>query len=100
MIQLFAVKEQREIGEIPDHCSVALALQVVRETFHRWWERPKEAFATKLQSATKQKYTHHSSRKARYSPNYKDKPAAGKPVIRKATPWHKTKLKMTLAKAA
>jgi Transposase DDE domain len=100
LIQLFAVKEQIEIGEVPEHCSVALAIQVVRETFQRWWERPEEAFATRLQSATKQKYTHHSSRKARYCPNYKDKPAAGKPVIRKATAWHKAKLKRSFATAA
>ena len=100
LIQLFAVKEQIEIGEIPEHCSVALAIQVVRETFQRWWESPEEAFASKLQAATKQKYTHHSSQKARYCPNYKDKPAAGKPVIRKATPWHKAKLKKTFGKAA
>lgn len=100
LIQLFAVKEQIEIGEIPEHCSVALAIQVVRETFQRWWERPEQAFATKLQAATKQKYTHHSSRKARYCPNYKDKPAAGKPVIRRATAWHKAKLKKVFAMAA
>jgi hypothetical protein len=100
LIQLFAVKEQIEIGEVPEHCSVATAIQVVRETFQRWWERPEEAFGSKLQSATKEKYTHHSSRKARYCPNYKDKPAAGNPVIRKATPWHKAKLKATFGKAA
>jgi hypothetical protein len=100
LIQLFAVKEQIEIGEVPQHCSVALAIQVVRETFQRWWACPEETFATRLQSATKPRYTHHSSRKARYCPNYKDKPAAGKPVIRKATPWHKAKLKKTFGKAA
>jgi hypothetical protein len=100
LIQLFAVKEQIEIGEVPEHCSVALAIHVVRETFQRWWERPEEAFATKLQAATKEKYTHHSSRKARYCPNYKDKPAAGKPVIRRATAWHKAKLKKALTMAA
>jgi hypothetical protein len=100
LIQLFAVKEQMEIGEIPEHCSVALAIQVVRETLRRWWERPDDGFAAKLQGATKEKYTHHSSRKARYSPNYKDKPAAGKPVIRKATPWHKARLNKCSAAAA
>ncbi|HEV3257648.1 MAG TPA: transposase [Gemmataceae bacterium] len=100
LIQLFAVKEQRQIGEIPEHCSVALAIQVVRETFRRWWERPEEAFATKLQGATKERYTRHGSKKARYCPNYKDKPAAGKPVVRTATPWHKAKLKHCRATAA
>jgi Transposase DDE domain len=93
LIQLFAVKEQVEIDEVPEHCSVAMAIQVVRETFRRWWERPEETFAAKLQGATKEKYTQHSSKKARYCPNYKDKPAAGKPVICNATPWHRARLK-------
>src|SRR5262249_26383138 len=47
LIQLFAVKEQVRIGAIPEQCSVALAIQVVRETFRRWWERPDQAFATR-----------------------------------------------------
>lgn len=100
LIQLFAVKEQVEIGEVPEHCSVALAIQVVRETFRRWWERPEEAFASRLQTATKDTHTRHRSKKARYCPNYKDKPAAGKPVIRNATPWHKARIKKCLATAA
>jgi hypothetical protein len=100
LIQLFAVKEQVEIGEIPDRCSVALAIQVVRETFRRWWERPDEPFASKLQGATKENYTRHGSKKARYCPNYKDKPSAGAPTIRTATRWHKRKIKQAFAAAA
>jgi hypothetical protein len=99
LIQLFAVKEQQEIGEIPEHCSVALAIQVIRETFRRWWEQPDEAFATKLQAATKDTHRRHGSKKARYRPNYKDKPSAGKPVVRTATPWHKARIKQCLATA-
>jgi hypothetical protein len=100
LIQLFAVKEQVEIGEIPEHCSVAMAIQVIRETLRRWWERPDDGFAAKLQAATKARYRQHSSKKARYRPNYKDKPAAGKPVILKATPWHKSRLQRCSATAA
>lgn len=100
LIQLFAVKEQVEIGEIPENCSVTLAIQVIRETFRRWWERPEEALATKLQSATKDKHTRHGSKKARYCPNYKDKPTAGKPVLRTATAWHKARLKQSIVYAA
>jgi Transposase DDE domain len=93
LIQLFAVKEQLHIGEVPENCSVALAIQVIRETFQRWWEQPDEPFASKLQSATKDNHKRHRPKKARYRPNYKDKPSAGKPVIRKATKWHKQRLK-------
>jgi hypothetical protein len=100
LIQLLAVKEQLEIGEVPANCSVALAIQVIRETFQRWWEQPDEPFASKLQSATKDKHKRHRPKKARYCPNYKDKPKAGKPVILKATKWHKQRLKQYLATAA
>jgi hypothetical protein len=93
LIQLFAVKEQLAIGAIPEHCSVALAIQVIRETFRRWWERPDQPFALKLQAATKETYTRQSSKKARYCPNYKDKPSTGQPVVSNATPWHKARLK-------
>jgi hypothetical protein len=100
LIQLFAVKEQVQIGAIPEHCSAALAIQVIRETFHRWWERPEETFTAKLQTATKETYTRHSSKKARYRPNYKDKPSAGQPMVRIATPWHKARLQQHLEAAA
>jgi Transposase DDE domain len=100
LIQLFAVKEQLMIGEVPEHCSVALAIQVVRETFQRWWDQPEEAFATRLQGATKEKYTRRRSKKARYCPNFKDKPSAGAPQVRKATHWHKERLKRCFENAA
>jgi hypothetical protein len=93
LIQLFAVKEQLEIGEVPDHCSVALAIQIIREALRRWWEQPDDALASKLQAATKDNHTRRRSKKARYRPDYKDKPSAGNPVVQKATPWHKSRLK-------
>jgi len=93
LIQLFAVKEQLKIGDVPEHCSVALAIQVIRETLRRWWEVPDETFICKLRAATKDGYKRRGSKKARYCPNYKDKPSAGKPVVRNATRWHKSKLK-------
>lgn len=97
LIQLFAVKEQLAMGAVPEACSVALALQVIRETIRRWWERPDQTWAIQLQAATKETYTRHSSKKARYRPNYKDKPSAGEPVVRNATPWHRARLKQCFA---
>ena len=41
--------------------------------------------AEQLQSATKDDYHRKSSKKARYRPQYKDKPAAGKPIIETAS---------------
>ena len=102
LIQLFAVKEQIDIGEIPEHCSVALAIQVVRETVRRWWEQPDRDFTSKLQSATKDLYRRRRSKKARYCPpcQDKDKPSAGKPVIVNASGWHKAMLEKFMAAAA
>jgi hypothetical protein len=93
LIPLFAVKEPLAIGAIPEHCRVALAIQVIRETFRRWWERPDQPFPLTLQAATNETSTRQRSKKARYCPNYKDKPSTGPPVVCNATPWHKARLK-------
>lgn len=85
MIQLFAVKEQIKIGEVPEHCSVSLAIQIVRTLFQRWSERADEAFPKKLRMATKDKYQRKRRKDARYKPEYKDKPSAGQPKIKTAT---------------
>lgn len=100
IIQLFAVKEQIEIGEVPEHCSVALAIHIIRETFQRWSERPEEAFASRLQTATKDTYQRRSSKRARYQANYKDKPSAGHPIIITATRQHKARLRQHIKMAA
>jgi len=100
MIQLFAVKEQIAIGAVPEHCSVSLAIQVIRTTFQRWSEIPDEAFTTKLQTATKDSYHRKTSKEARYKPDYKDKPAAGEPKVLTATQQQKAnaaKLQLEMA---
>jgi len=102
MIQLFAVKEQIKIGKVPKHCSVGLAIEVVRTTFQRWSEYPKreETLAARLRAAVKDEYVRNSSKQARYQPNYKDKPSAGKPNIITATRKHKSRLTHYLQTAA
>jgi hypothetical protein len=100
LIQLFAVKEQVEVGEVPERCSVGLAIEVIREMLRRWSERPDVSFAENLRGATKDGYERKRSKKARYCPNYKDKPKAGKPKIRKAARQDKLRLKRYLENAA
>jgi hypothetical protein len=85
MIQLFAVKEQMAMGEVPEHCSVSLAIQVIRTTFQRPLEIPDEALATQLQTAVKDRYRRKAKKEGRYKPQYKDKPAAGSPKVLTAT---------------
>jgi Transposase DDE domain len=85
MIQLLAVKEQIAVGEIPEHCSVSLAIHVIRTTFQRPSEVPEEAWTIQMQTATKDEYQRKSSKEARYKPDFKDKPAAGKPKVWNAT---------------
>ena len=93
LVQLFAVKEQIAVGKVPQQCSVSLAIQVVRTTFQRWSEISAETFVSQLQKATKDEYRRQGSKKARYRPDYKDKPAAGHPKVLTATREQKEQLR-------
>ena len=95
MIHLFAVKEQVSIGEPPSQTSAAMAIQVVRSILFLWCEIPEEGadLTTQLQNAVLDTYTRRSSKRARYKPNKKDKPSAGKPIITVATRKNKQQLK-------
>lgn len=100
LIQLFAVKEQIAIGGVPERCSVGLAIQVVREMLQRWSERAGRGFAAQLRGATKDGYQRRGSKRARYRPDYKDKPSAGPPEVKAATRRHKKWLRRYLQNAA
>ena len=100
MIQLFAVKEQIAIGEPPTHSSAALAIRAVRDVFHSWDEIPSKgsSLKSKLRHAVIDQYERSKeSKKARYRPDDKDKPCAGKPVLIDANRKHKLMLKQYLA---
>lgn len=102
MIQLFAVKEQLAIGQPPTHSSAALAIHAIRNVFHHWSETPTPAthLKSKLQHAVTDQYRRSKkSKQARYRPDNKDKPHAGKPVLITATRQHKLQLKKHLALA-
>jgi hypothetical protein len=102
MIQLFAVKERVQLGEPPAHSSAALAIRIIRELFDRRHEQPSrtETLNARLQTATIDNYQRTASKKARYQPNYKDKPSAGEPKIITAKRQHKIQLQNYLAVAA
>jgi hypothetical protein len=102
IIQLFAIKEQIQFGEAPEYCSVSLAIRIVRETVGRWQETPAtgETFQLRLRAAVGDDYRRTSSKKARYRPDFKDKPSAKKPKLLDATPQHKQWLQQHLKKAA
>jgi hypothetical protein len=102
MIQLHAVKEQIELGEPPQNSSAALAIRVIREMFDRRSEpsEPGDDLTARLQAATNDAYNRKGSKKARYRPHNKDKPAAGEPKIVNAGPEHKMLLQNYLAHAA
>ncbi len=94
MIHLFAVKEQVEIGEPPSKTSAALAIQVVRHILFLWCEVPEEGsdLTALLQNAVIDTYERQSSKQARYHPNKKDKPSAGKPKVEVADQKKKKQL--------
>lgn len=100
LIQLFAVKEQIAIGAVPGECSVGLAVQVIRDMLRNWSAEATAGFAAHLRAATKDRYRRRGSKRARYRPDYKDKPTAGAPRVERATRKHKKWLKQYLQNAA
>jgi hypothetical protein len=98
LIQLFAIKEQIEIGEVPENCSVSLAIQIIRTMLHGWPEAASKGLG--FQFATKDNYQRKNPKEARYKPQYKDKPSAGAPKVRMATREHKARLREYLKTAA
>lgn len=95
MIQLLAVKEQIEIGEPPERSSARLAINVIRQIFLGWSDLPAEGedLTSLLQMAMNDTYERQASKQARYRPNFKDKPSAGKPQVILAKRKHKDHLK-------
>ena len=103
MIQLFAVKEQLAIGQPPTRSSAALAIRAIRDVFHSWSEIPTQgtSLKSKLRHAVTDQYERSKkSKQARYRPDNKDKPHAGKPVLITANRQHKLMLKQYLALTA
>jgi hypothetical protein len=83
IIHLSAVKEQVKIGEPPSRTSAAMAIRVVRSILFVWCEVPEKGadLWTRLRNAVIDTYERQSSKRARYRPNKKDTPSAGKPKI-------------------
>ena len=102
MIPLFAVKEQLAIGQPPTRSSAALAIRAIRDVFHAWSEIPTRgtSLKSKLRQAVTDRYERSKkSKQARYRPDNKDKPHAGKPVIGTATRQHKLQLRQLVTTA-
>src|SRR5260221_248916 len=102
LIQLFAVKEQIDLGKLPEHCSVGLAINIVRETFDRWWEQPQRGadLASRLGNAVKDGYVRKRPKRGRYKPASGSEPSCRQQIILKATREQKARLKKHLATAA
>jgi len=90
IIQLFAVKEQIAVGEAPTKISVAQAIRVIQDMCGHCWEVPPRGvnLASRLREAVCDQYKRKGSKRARYRPNYKDKPAAGAPKVVDAQEKH------------
>jgi hypothetical protein len=87
LVQLFAIKEQITIDSPPAQSSVAMALSVIQDVVRHWSREVHEPrdFIRRLQQATKDEYTRHGEKRARYQPKYKDEPCATAPIIKIAT---------------
>jgi hypothetical protein len=87
LVQLFAVKEQIKVSSPPAQSSVAIALAVVREAMRNWngpGQEP-QAFARRIRQACHDNYKRNRPKRARYRPDYKDRPTASQPVLKLAT---------------
>jgi hypothetical protein len=93
MIQLLAIREQTKIEIPPDQTSVAQAIAAIRHAIDTWNEpvTRAESLTVQLRKSTKDTYRRTKSKSARYKPDYKDKPTAGKPIVMNATAAQKSK---------
>jgi hypothetical protein len=96
MIQLLTVSEQIPVGIEPEQSSVSVALQVFQDAM---WGGISICLQEKLRKAVKDSYRRKTSKKARYCPAKKDKPSAGTPVVKNATPEQKRRYRRIMAKA-
>lgn len=87
LVQLFAIKEQITVDSPPANSSVALALAAIQDAVRHWSREVHDprAFIHRLQEATKDEYSRHGQKRARYQPQYKDEPCATAPIIKTAT---------------
>jgi hypothetical protein len=100
LIQLLAIKEQIELGKLPENCSVGLAITIIREAFDRRWEPTPHNLAHALRNAVKDTYSRKCPKAGRYQPNSGSKPSCGQPIIIRANASHKTLLQKYFATAA
>ncbi len=93
LVQLLALKEQAQLDIPPEQSSVGEALRAIRHAMRHWYETGDGAssFEALLTNAVKDPYDRTTRKAARYQANYKDKPTAGKPVVRSATEAQKRK---------
>jgi hypothetical protein len=91
LIQLLTAAEQIPQGIAPERTSVSLAVQVFRDAIGRGHTlRLRKA----LEEAVKDPYPRRGSKAARYRPENKDKPSAGKPKLVNATAEQRRKYRL------
>ncbi len=101
LIQLFAVKEQIQVGSPPANSSVSLAMKVIHDAMRDWSQAVHEpsGLSRRLQEATKDEYRRRRSKQARYRTDSKDKPHATAPIIVSATPQQRKKYRALMTAA-
>jgi len=94
VIQLWAITEQRRAGLLPEQLSVAQAIRAVRQCLDGLGEQPTPGNSLRalLKQATLDDYVRSSNKEARYKPKTRDKPSAGKPIVKSASSRHKLQL--------
>lgn len=90
VIQLWALREQLQAGQLPEQLSVAEAIRAVRQCLDQLSDRPDagEGFRSRLRRATIDGYQRKGSKAARYCPNSGSQPSCKSPIITVATKEH------------
>jgi hypothetical protein len=90
LIQLLTAAEQIPAGIGPERSSASVAIQIIQDAMSRG--RPK-SLRRELKAAVKDSYKRKGKKAARYRPKSKNRPAAGKPKVVKASAEHRHKYK-------
>lgn len=94
--EMFALKEQLAARKAnPTKLSFAQALSAIRNSLDCLTEEPDDGrdLRERLRTSLVDDYQRSGSKEARYKPNKKDKPSCGAPVVARASPAHRHKLK-------
>jgi len=95
LLQLLALKEQRQVGDPPPKTSIAAVLGIIRWMIAEQSEIPAVggSLQQRLSEAVTDSYQRHTKKKSRNYPRRKEQPNAGAPIISEASQEHLARIR-------